>query len=254
MSTPSFLEIALRTQAAGLFALGCAGVFAMDFLPGLQPVGALGGSRAPLAAAHGLALAALALAWTCKRTRVWAGLTLAVFLMSWAAFALLPQVIAKPQNTAARVAAVETVALACVAWAIACRTHLPWAPGAARAAFVLLLLVFGIAHLMHREAIASMIPPWMPARAHWPWLTGSALLAAAIALATGVRAQLAACCVGSMFLAWLPLVHFGRLLERPTSLAEWTFAAMALALAGAALCVAALSPRVVTRGVSGAHA
>jgi uncharacterized membrane protein len=241
---PSFLELALRIQAAGMFALGCAAVFAADFLPGLQPVGDLGGDRAPLVAANGLALAALALAWAGERTRRGAGLALAALLLGWATFALLRQVVAQPQSTATRVAAVETVALACVAGAVAWR--LPWASVVARAAFVLLLLVFGVAHLMHRDAIASMIPPSMPARGLWPWFTGTACLTAALALATGVLARLAATCVGLMFLSWLPLVHLGRLLQRPGSLAEWTFAAMALALAGAAWCVAALSPRAVS--------
>jgi len=102
----------------------------------------------------------------------------------------------------------------------------------ARVGVGLMLILFGAVHWMHREAIAGMIPEWMPGRELWPWVTGAANVAAGLALVSGVLAKAAAALVGAMFASWIVLVHLPRLLAAPGDRSEWVAAALAFALTG----------------------
>jgi uncharacterized membrane protein len=95
-----------------------------------------------------------------------------------------------------------------------------------------MLIVFGVVHWMYVEAIAGMIPEWMPGRALWPWVTGAANIAGGLALVSGVMARTAAALVGAMFASWIPLVHLPRLLAAPGDRSEWVACALAFALTG----------------------
>lgn len=96
----------------------------------------------------------------------------------------------------------------------------------------LMLMVFGLVHWIYVEAIAGMIPAWMPGRPWWPWLTGAANLAAGLALASGVLARTGAMLAGAMFASWIVLVHAPRLISAPGDRAEWIGLALAFALIG----------------------
>lgn len=251
MSTPKFGRFAATTALTlGLGALGVIAAVSRDFLGPLQPIGDLGTARPLLGALHGVVLSLLALGLLIKRWVQWSARALAALLMSWALLAHLPRVLQSPHSVTALVAAMETLLLAVVAWAVgitAGQTVMPahqferWAAPAARWTLAGTLLLFGWVHLWHREAIAGMIPAWIPWHALWPLMTGSACIAAVVALASGILARLAALCVAAMFGSWLPLVHLERLVRTPNNVSEWVFAAMALALTGAALSVAEMS-------------
>jgi hypothetical protein len=252
MSTPRFAKVATSVLALGLGSLGVIAVVSRDFLAPLQPIGDLGTAGPLLGALHGLVLAALAAGLTINQWKLRSTQALAALLMSWAILAQVPRLIETPNSIATRVAAMETLVLAIVVWAVgetAMRTDMSapqfgrWVAASARWALAGMLLLFGWVHLAHRGVIAAMIPAWIPGQALWPWITGCACIAAAAALASGFLARLAALCVGAMFCAWLPLVHLERLARTPDSISEWVFAAMALALAGAALTVAEMSPK-----------
>ncbi len=116
-----------------------------------------------------------------------------------------------------------------------------------RVAFGAMLILFGVIHLMHREAIGSLIPEWIPGASYWPWLTGGGSVLAGLACVLDRGVASAAGAVAVMYLSWLPLVHAPRLLGEP-SLFEWTFALTAIALAGVALAIAGYAP--VTTAVS----
>jgi hypothetical protein len=241
MSMPSYLDAARATLALGLVARGATSVASGDFLPQLQPVGDVGAARWALATAHGAVVIVLALLLFGQRTRDGARLTMSVLLLAWFALALMPAWLAKPSSVTARVSALETLALAAVVWAAwTSEPRSRTSAIGARWIFGAMLLAFGAVHLGHHEAIAGMIPTWLPARATWPWVTGGALVAAGLALLAGRWAREAALATAAMFGSWLPLVHLGRLIERPGNAFELTFASMALALTGAAWCVAAL--------------
>lgn len=118
-----------------------------------------------------------------------------------------------------------------------------------RIVFGLMLILFGMIHLMHRETIASLIPEWIPHAAYWPWLTGGGSAVAGVACLIGRGVSIATGAVALMYASWLPLVHAPRLMADPANLFEWTFALTAVALAGVALATAGYAS--VTIAVSG---
>lgn len=231
--------------ALGLLGLALLQAIAGLFLPPVLPVTAQWAGSAA-SRAHGVVLGLLALAWLSWPRRWWPRAPLAALLLAWLLLAHVPRVWIAPTSVVVRVAMVEVLALACIALLGTARSSsgvdgrlTSWATTAARLGLGLMLVVFGATHLQYRDAIAGMVPAWMPARAHWPWFTAAANLAAGIALLTGVMARRAALLAGVMFASWIVLVHAQRLAGAPGSVAEWTFALMALTLTGAAWSVAA---------------
>lgn len=154
-------------------------------------------------------------------------------LLTGLLFIHAPGLAATPGDAVRWVSAMEVLGLIAAAMLIA-------APGrkdfvlAARIAVGLMLIVFGAVHWMYVEAIAGMIPEWMPGRALWPWVTGAANIAAGLALISGVLAKTASALVGAMFASWIMLVHLPRLLAAPGDRSEWVACALAFALTGVA--------------------
>jgi uncharacterized membrane protein len=107
--------------------------------------------------------------------------------------------------------------------------------GTAVAAAAGMLLLFGAIHLLEAKAVSQLVPNWIPVRELVPYVTGSILVAGALALWSGRTRLMAARAIALMFLSWLPAVHVGRIMNYPEILGEWRFALTALALAGALL-------------------
>lgn len=109
---------------------------------------------------------------------------------------------------------------------------------AARSCTAIALIFFGCIHIVNREAISGLIPQWIPAANYWPWVTGSILAAAGIAIGLRKFSDLAAIVIAAMFGSWIILVHTERVMSRPESIFEWTFALTAFALIGVVLMAA----------------
>jgi putative oxidoreductase len=65
--------------------------------------------------------------------------------------------------------------------------------------------VFGIMHFANAERMAQFVP--LPAGTFWVYLTGAAMLCAAVAMITGVMARWAAYGLALLLLAFVLLVH-----------------------------------------------
>lgn len=212
--------------AAGLAGFGLVSLYFNHTIDGLQPFEApqwglwLNGAV--------LLLGGAGLAWSRSARPIalmlWGLLTGLLFVHA-------PGLAAAPGDAVRWVSAMEVLGLIAAAMLIA-------APGrndfllAARVAVGLMLIVFGAVHWMYVEAIARMIPEWMPGRALWPWITGAANIAAGLALVSGVLAKTASALVGAMFASWIVLVHLPRLLAAPGDRSEWVACALAFALTG----------------------
>ena len=105
-----------------------------------------------------------------------------------------------------------------------------------------MLMLFGTIHIVQAQALAELIPNWIPLRHHIPYLTSTLMVAAALAFGSIRTRRQAARIIALMFLSWLPLVHLERLMRHPASFEEWRFALTALALAGALLLISAGVP------------
>ena len=62
----------------------------------------------------------------------------------------------------------------------------------ARALYGVSLIPFGLAHFMYLDATTVLIPQWLPGHVAWAYVTGSAFIAAGLAVAIDVFARLAA--------------------------------------------------------------
>lgn len=106
-----------------------------------------------------------------------------------------------------------------------------------RVLYGLPLLVFGLFHFMMAEGMAMMVPAFVPGGILWVYITGVALILAAVAIVAGRMVGLAALLLGIMLLSFaltihLPLVIGGDQAAMPNLLKD-------IALAGAAFYIAA---------------
>jgi len=218
--------------ALAFIALGAASALFGAVLPGLDALPFVTPAWTSQASGALLMLSGVALAIPpAARIGAWLG------VLYWLAFTALTKLAALsgPFDLTAWVPVTEAFAFAAACYALA---GAPAGALIARIAFGLMLVWFGVVHLMHRDIIASLIPAWVPYAEHWPWLTGGVNLLAGAALILNRFTTPAALAIAAMFGSWLPLVHAERLLGAPDSLFEWTFALTALGLVGAALLIA----------------
>lgn len=61
-----------------------------------------------------------------------------------------------------------------------------------RVLFSLPLVIFGAFHFMAADQMTGAVPAWVPGGVIWVYITGVAMIAAAIAMLTGKKAKLAA--------------------------------------------------------------
>lgn len=229
-----------RLFAAAMAILGLIALLSLAPLDGVQP----GKLTTVPALISGALLIALATTLQFSSSAALAGRLLALYWIAWLVAGHAPRLAASPLEFPLWVGAAEAMTLAALSLLAGERsnpTHTP-APllpyRAGRLAYGLMLAIFGYVHFAHRDAIAGMIPSIMPGRNLVPLITGGAMLLAAGALITNLRARHAAALIGLLFLSWVPLVHIGRLLADPSA-GEFTFAAMAVTLAAGALMMSA---------------
>lgn len=118
-----------------------------------------------------------------------------------------------------------------------------WLRPAARIAFGISALVFGLAHFVYADFTAKMVPGWLPVPHFWTYATGLGHIAAGIAILSGIKARLAATALAAMCGSFVLLLHAPRVAANPGSRLEWTMMFVALSLAGAALLIRRALPR-----------
>src|SRR5262249_55167553 len=99
---------------------------------------------------------------------------------------------------------------------------------------------FGTEHFTLTEAIAPLIPDWIPWHLFWVYLVGACFIAAGLSLATGILARLAASLLALTFFLFVVLMHGPAWAQDPGDrfmlaivLRETSFSGGALALAAA---------------------
>ena len=131
----------------------------------------------------------------------------------------------------------KALTLAGGAWVISGRDNLV---AVGRAFLAVMLVVFGIVHFVYPAFVAALVPAWIPAHVFWAYSAGVALIAAGLALITGIQARLAALLLGTMIFLWFILLHIPRAIADPHSGRgnEWTSVFEALAFSGIAFILA----------------
>jgi uncharacterized membrane protein len=110
-----------------------------------------------------------------------------------------------------------------------------------RILFAFTMIVFGAQHFMYTRFISYLVPVWIPEHVFWVIVTGIALIAAGVAIATTIADKIAGFCLFAMFLIWLVTLHAPRILHALHSGDEWSSGFVVLALCGSSLLIAASS-------------
>jgi uncharacterized membrane protein len=103
--------------------------------------------------------------------------------------------------------------------------------------FAVSLVVFGVQHFMYAEFVGTIVPAWIPWHLFWAYATGAMFFVAAFSLMINRMVLPVAGALAAMFLLWVVVLHTPRVAHALHSGNEWTSAAVALAMGGAALVI-----------------
>jgi len=160
-------------------------------------------------------LAGLGLLW--KRTEKAAARVLLAWFLLWLVLFRLSHVMFAPTTSGLWWGCGEMAVMAGTAWVLTGDRGLH----VARWLYGLGLIPFGIAHFTFWARTVSMVPGWLPWHEGWAAFTGTAFMAAGVAIVLGIYARLAAALSALMMglftlLVWVPVLVTG-----PTT-AQWT--------------------------------
>lgn len=232
----------MRRATAYAYGLGTAGMGAVclafgDFALQWQPVPSGLPGRTPIAYANGLALMAAGLLLLLPAAALRTARFLAAYFALWTLLLKLPPVIAAPATVLPWLGFAEILSLAAAGAMLALLLDpkpRPAALEATRYIYGLCPLVFGLSHFVYIDFTAAMVPAWLPAPYVWVYATGTAHIAAGLAILSAILARLAATLLAAMMSSFVLLLHVPRVFADPTSQLEWTMMFVAMTLAGAA--------------------
>jgi uncharacterized membrane protein YphA (DoxX/SURF4 family) len=101
------------------------------------------------------------------------------------------------------------------------------------------LAAFGTEHFTLTDAIASIVPAWMPWHRFWAYFVGTCFIAAPLSLVTGIQARLSARLLALTFFLFVVLMDAPGWLRNPRNQIALTLALRELSFSGGALALAA---------------
>jgi uncharacterized membrane protein len=233
---PAVGYILFGTSMVGL---GVLGIIFRDFALVWQEVPAWVPARSVIACVCALTMliGGLGLLW--RRTAYAASAMLLVYLSLWLLLLRVPEVFAAPVVEGNWSGCGENAVLVAGGLAILAALS-PANRGvlAARMLYGLALLPCGLAHLKYAQATADLVPTWLPAHLAWAYATGTAYIAAGVAILLRrydrLAARLSAVMMGLFtVLIWAPMVA-----AAPAARFNWTALLISSALTAAAWVVA----------------
>ena len=105
------------------------------------------------------------------------------------------------------------------------------------------MIIFGVQHFMYAQYIAFLIPNWMPAHLFLAYFTGTAFIAAGVAIAVHIFSRLASILLGLMFFLWVVTLHTPRVNASPPNTDELVSLFVALAFSGSSFLLGAYSSK-----------
>jgi uncharacterized membrane protein len=214
--------------AVTLIVLGAVGLIHGDLTPIWQSVPRSMPGREALAYLCALVSLACGIGLLWRRLRPAAARVLFLYSLLWFLAFKLRLIALAPTVEVSYQSCGETAVILTATWVLYAgfapewdRRQLGFATGAkgvrlARMLYGLALIAFGLSHFAYLDLTAPLVPAWLPWHVAWAYVTGTAYLAAAVAVLTGTYARLAAALSALQmglftFMVWAPLAATHRL-------------------------------------------
>jgi uncharacterized membrane protein len=254
---------AAQQPALALFAIGLIGMGALvlaygDFAMGWQPVAPWFPARTALAYASGVLMVACGAGLFFRSTTAWALRIVLPYLVIWQMLKF-PALVVAPKIEGVYLGFGELAILLAGGWTLFARlggvsgTRFAWAGGEravriARYYFAVWIIPIGLSHVLYLKPTMDLIPPWLPGKMFWAYLTGIGQIASGLGVLFGVLPRIAAWAEAvqiSLYalLIWAPAIllgnrnlgpsfaHADRRLSFTAFLISWIIAAAAWAVA-----------------------
>jgi len=249
---------ALTLFAIGLIGMGALALIYGDFAMGWQPVAPWFPARTELAYGSGVLMLLCGLGLFFRKTTAWALRIILPYLVIWQMLKF-PALVVAPKIEGVYLGFGELAVLLAGGWTLFARlgetneTGFAWAGGdravrAARYYFAVWIIPIGQSHMLYLKPTLDLIPPWLPGKVFWAYLTGIGQIASGLGVLFGVLPRIAAFAEAiqiSLYtlLIWLPAIllanrnlgpsfaHADRRLSFTAFFISWIIAAAAWAVA-----------------------
>ena len=228
--------------AIGMIATGVLNFANRDFYSPWDPIPKWIPAHGPLAYAYGAILVLGGVGLAFKRTSALSARGLLVALLLFLVLLKTPILLGDPKTELEWLDYGEIATMVAGAWTLAATSETQ-----VRAARYLLgaaLIPIGLSHFFYLTIVMPMVPAILPYHAAWVIFTGTAHIAAGLALMTSVLAPLAANLEAGMLTAFAVLVWLLPALEKPSDVSRWVQVVVTIAVANSVWPVAyGLRPR-----------
>jgi uncharacterized membrane protein len=240
---------AVTLFAIGMIALGILALIYGDFALVWQPVAPWVPGRTILAYASGLLMLFGGVGLLFRATAAWSVRILFPYLIIWALLKV-PDLFAAPGTEAVWLGLGELTLLLSGGWILFAKlSALPQDSPlafltsenglrAARILFAVSLLPIGLSHIVYVKQTAEFVPPWLPYRVGWAYLTGAGQMASGLGVLFSVLPRAAAWAEAGMLTIFTLLVWLPAILAAPHTRLPWTAFFISWAIASAAWAVA----------------
>lgn len=249
---------ALVLFAMGLIGMGVLALVYGDFAMVWQPVAPWFPARTALAYTSGVLMVVCGAGLLFRATTAWALRILLPYLVIWQLLKF-PALVVAPKIEGVYLGFGELAILLAGGWTLFARlgdvsgTKFAWAGGdravrVARYYFAVWIIPIGLSHMLYLKPTMDLIPPFLPGKVFWAYLTGLGQIASGLGILFGVLPRVAALAEASQIslyalLIWLPAIlmegrnlgpmfaHGGQRLNFTAFLISWIIAAGAWAVA-----------------------
>lgn len=106
--------------------------------------------------------------------------------------------------------------------------------------FSIMLIIFGIDHILYKEFVAKLVPAWIPGPMFWTYFGSIALIGSGVCILLKIKIRLVGMLLGTMLLLWFIILHIPRAIADPhiEKGNEITSVFQALAFSGIAFVIA----------------